>query len=116
MDFGATAGMEQPFRVLADQNDIDSGSPGVVQGNWQSGKCADRPNAGIQIEMEPEIELGNDFCPILASHMRQAHGSEQDGVGLFTGGKRRIGKRGSSIQIVLCAGPLVIEVEPDANA
>jgi hypothetical protein len=68
---------------------------------------ADRSHARIEIEREAQVELRNDLGAVGATHMRQAHGAEQDGIGRAAGGQRGLGQGHATVQVVLRAGGVV---------
>ena len=61
-------------------------------------------DAGVQVEVHAQIELGNDLSAVGAAHVWQAHGSKQYGISTFALAKRCLGQRDAAVEVVLRPG------------
>ena len=83
---------EQPFRVLADDQQVDGAGGVVFQGRVVLVEEIDRAEAAIEIELLAQVELRRHLDAGGPAHVGQSHGAEQDGVeflGALEGGGRQ---------------------------
>jgi hypothetical protein len=116
LDDAAATGVEQAFGALAHQHQVDLGRTRMGQWCRQAGPGADRSHARIEIQREAQVQLRNDLGAVGATHMRQAHGAEQDGIGRAAGGQRGLGQGHATVQVVLRAGGVGHGAEIAADA
>jgi hypothetical protein len=75
------AGGEQSFGRLAYQHEVEVRRARVGEHRQQAGNVLHGPHAGVQAQIEAQVDLRCDLGAVGIAHGRQPHGREQNGIG-----------------------------------
>lgn len=80
-----SAGGEEALGVFTDDGEVNLAGFVAFEGGVVCGVEFDRAGAGVEIKAFAKVDLRGHFATIGPPDRRKAHGSEENGVGLFAG-------------------------------
>ncbi len=102
---------EEALGGFPDQHEIQIVRPLVGERQGKAGIGPHRAHAGEELEDLAQIDLRRDLPPVGIAHVGQAHGPQQDGVGLLGALDHFVGQRGSRLLVEAGAGLQVLEAQ-----
>ena len=78
-------------------------------------KEVDRPVAGVEVEFEPQIELGSDFRTVVASDIRETDSSHENRVGTLASGPGALGEITAVLGVEPSPAGVLLQRERDAR-
>ncbi len=106
---------EEPLRGFSNDYEIDVARARIRQRRSHARERADRPEAGVELEVVAQIDLRNDLGAVRVADVGMSHGAEEDGVGRGRGvqhfGRQR--NAGSAVKLSACL--VRIQAQTDAG-
>ncbi len=106
-DHALAARGEQTLGRLADDDQVDVARPWIGQRQPDAGNRARRAHAGIEFELDAQVELRRDLGAVRVADLRPAHRAEEDRVGGARGLERRLRQRVAGGLEMLRAGRML---------
>ena len=106
---------KEPLCGFSNDHEIDVARAGVRKRRSHAGERADRPEAGVELEVVAQIDLGNDLGAVRVADVGMSHGAEKDGVGRGRGVQHLGRQRNAGSAVKLSACLVRIQAQTDAG-
>ena len=90
IDLAAAARREQALGGFAHDDEVDVARARIGERQRDAGNRARRPHAGVELELDAQVELRRDLGAVGVADRRPAHRAEQDRVGRARRVERRL--------------------------